>query len=283
MQVKDGQDFSLYLSMILVKNKMFNGEIYDIMDRHFDLKVLYKEDKFRLPVKHNGQGYQFAGHFVFPYLKEGWITGDKDNLTLLDEQSEVRLGLANVISENDELDEDVGHSIIEVTDKHERYDNYIKYMEDKIRENREKTEGVMTYERCNLGESFPMLEWYLKNFDNPYFEPIRDIYRVWDKEGILKTYRIRLDDGNIDGVVAYDYLLIDEDLGVVNGIMTPWKRNSNEVRKYGVGHYAIDKALDEIYREGWADKFSIGESTAKYKKMWETDIMETKVIGEGRQ
>jgi len=50
----------------------------------------------------------------------------------------------------------------------------------------------------------------------------------------------------LDGIlVGVDYILLNE--GLASGLLTPWKKDIEELYYMEVGHYAIDKALDILH------------------------------------
>jgi len=250
------------------------GEIYEVYDSREDkqlsLPVIVQEDKI-----------DFIGHFVMPYLDFEWVAGEGFNRELLEnfdlEVLDSKIAITDIM--NLDYKEDIGQTLIMVTTREERWNVYedSRKMQDRLKRIRDN-EVDLDYKRITLKPSFELLEMFLGFFDNPYVDVIEKVYRVWhDEKEVLKAYGVFL----TGSLVAVDYLLKDEKNTLMNGIMTPWYRNDKEIRNYEIGHYVIDKALDEIFETTDYGYFAIG-SRADYKKHWETHIADTSILGKGR-
>lgn len=234
-----------------------------------------------VPTIENSIGeYEFAGYYYCPYVDVKWFCNKVEDLITLYEMGKAEgktLDVVDVLKTDglEGFEDDYGSSLVKVTSRETRRDNYERMMKKGINRMRNRSRGRLLYVPMSLEDGDSILRYWFELHDNKFIKHIRALYQVWYDRRELLVHGIKLD-GMLVGV---DYILLHE--GLASGLLTPWQKDIEELYYMEVGHYAIDKALDILYELG-IDHFDIGERSMAYKRKWETSILETKVIGLGR-
>jgi len=264
-------------------DSLYNEKTLSVFAREATVFTLKKfgEIVVEVPTIENSLGeYAFAGHYCFPYVDVNWFCNKVEDLVSLYELSLKDGKLLDILgilkTEGLEgFEDDNGNSLVKVTSREDRRDNYRRSMKKGINRMRNRTKGRLSYVPISLVDGDSILRYWFELHDNKFLKQIRALYQIWYDRKELLVHGIMLD-GILVGV---DYILLHE--GLASGLLTPWKKDIEELYYMEVGHYAIDKALD-ILHELNIENFDIGERSMVYKRKWETSILETKAIGLGR-
>lgn len=268
------------------KTGLYNEEILDYVMGMEKTTVFTLEKQgevlAEIPTIVNSIGeYEFAGYFYCPYVDTDWLCKDVADLILLYEMAKEKKKLIDIVDVLDregleEFEEDYGSSLVLVTDSETRRKHYSsKSFRKRIRQLRNKAEGKLTYLPIDLRMGDRILKDWFDSFENKFFTHIRTMYEIWYNRNELLVFGIFYN----EELVGVDYILLHE--GLASGLLTPWKKDKEELQELQIGYYAIDKALDELHKLK-VKHFDIGERSMEYKRRWETEILKTRVIGLGR-
>ena len=264
------------------KNEWFNDEILRIISQVYkDIKQveLVEGDKVlaSIPTTINAIGeYAFMG-WSLPFAKWEWFSDDLDSLILLEKlgaKEGVQIDVVNLLCPDVGLKKDAGLKMITVRDRETFISSFTGRFKKNIRRALRASEKA-TYEPVSVQETMPLLEYWFELYDNDSLKAVKELYLYWERIGKLKAYGIYLQ----GEMVGADYLLYGEDW--VNGILTPWYKNRQEVVDMQIGYLAIVEAVDRLYKEG-EKLFSLGDGMFGYKDKWADVTVPTYTLGLGR-